>query len=169
MSSISYGAMQRYPAQTDAAGTEVDIAGPLDLNATAAVQKCYPFATPFKLVHVYVIISVAATAAGEVVTVSRLKATGTSVDIGSFTIPTSGLGVGSVGYIYFGNFGDTYFAPGEQVVFTCGGASSSTVGWMGVLGYEMPITVNPIANFGTIAKADPAGTGNLVYLAGTEI
>lgn len=134
-------------------------------GANAATM--YPIGQAFKLVEVWYMAAVAQTTASAVITAARVKATGTSVTIGTFPIATT-LGVGDIGRAYFATLGDTEFAPGEWLTLTSGGEGDTGEGYFGALIYEYPTGPNAAVSFSEVAKI-PVGTGNVAYIAVTEV
>jgi hypothetical protein len=123
----------------------------------------------FKIQEVGAIITTAVTVANAVITVARIKGQGvTAVDIGSFTLPFSGSTIGDVIKASFASFGDTDLAAGEWLRFTSDGGGDAGGAWFFAYGYEIEANPQAVVNFGEVAK-DPAGTGNILYAAATEI
>lgn len=138
-----------------------------DTSGTNAAFTLPITSQKFQIQEVGAVITTAVTTANATITVARVKATGTSVDIGTFPIPFSGSTAGDVIKASFVGFGDTLLSAGEWLTFTSDGGGDAGAAWFFAYGYEIESGPQAIVNFGEVAK-EPAGTGNILYAVATE-
>ena len=121
----------------------------------------------FQIVEVGYVCTIAQTVAVATITVARVKAQGVSgVTIGTFPIATT-TGIGDVVKAYMGDFADSELAAGEWLTFTSDGGGDAGSGWFFAYGNEIEANNSAVATYSEVAK-DPAGSGNITGVAGTE-